>query len=134
MRKVKTLTSTKQLVPLITKDQLLRSLPISERTLHRYLKARKLRGYKLDGMLVFNPDDIADFLKRRAVGGPGGSLVRDVEPEQLPSVEIGRTNGTGAQTSYRRMSDAEVHEFFTKLRRDLGIPQNQDLDVDVDWA
>ena len=114
MRKVKTLASTKQLVDLITKDQLLKAVPISERTLFRYIKAGKLRAYKLDGMYVFNPADVEDFLKRRAVGIPGAPLLKDVEPEEMKLPDVGRTRSKD-QTSYRLMSDEEVQAFFAEL-------------------
>jgi hypothetical protein len=73
------INSTKWFVNLITKAEVLEMIPISTRTLDRYLDAGKLRGYKLDGKIVFNPDDIVAFLRRRAIGGgPTAPLVVDV--------------------------------------------------------
>lgn len=57
-------------IALLKKKQVLEWLPISERSLYRYIHAGKLPCYKLDGLLLFNPDDIETFLKRRHVGGP----------------------------------------------------------------
>ena len=68
MRKVKTITSSKVIGDFLTLKQVLKSLPIAERTLHRYIDAGKLRAYKLDGMLIFNTADIEAFLNRRRVG------------------------------------------------------------------
>lgn len=65
----------------MTLAQVLKSLPISERTVYRYLKAGKLRAYKFDGMLIFNTADIEAFLKRRSVGGgETAAIVKDVPP------------------------------------------------------
>jgi excisionase family DNA binding protein len=64
MRKTRKLNRSSERVPMMTTEQLLRWIPISERTLRRYLAAGKLRAYKMDGLLLFNPSDIEDFLKK----------------------------------------------------------------------
>ena len=99
MKKTRKLNRSSERVPMMTKDQLLRWIPISERTLHRYLAAGKLRAYKMDGLLLFNPPDIEEFLKRRRVGGGPVAPFKEVEPE-------------------RPMTDAEAQAFFANCERD----------------
>src|SRR5207302_227754 len=89
---------------LLTLKQVLDWLPISERTIHRYLDAGKLRAYKMDGLLLFNPTDIENFLKRRSVGGGPLTPFKD-QPELNAS-------------QYKPMSDAEAQEFFKNCERD----------------
>src|ERR1700751_3209857 len=89
MRKVKTIrTATDrkkfELVGLETLAEILTKIPISERTLHRYIDAGKIRAYKMDGKLLFNPADVADMLSRRSVGGgPRAPLLREKLSEEL---------------------------------------------------
>jgi hypothetical protein len=67
--RAKKITSKKLIGDFVTLKQLLKSLPLSERTVRNYIDAGKMRAYKLDGMLVFNVLDVEAFLKRRSVGG-----------------------------------------------------------------
>lgn len=99
MRKTRKLNRSSERVPMMTTEQLLKWVPISERTLHRYLAAGKLRAYKMDGLLLFNPADIEEFLKRRRVGGGPVAPFKEIEPG-------------------RRMTDAEVQAFFANCERD----------------
>jgi Helix-turn-helix domain len=104
MRKAKTITSTKVVSDFLTLKQLLRSLPIAERTLHRYIDAGKLRAYKLDGMLIFNTADIEAFLKRRSVGG--GPTAPILKEPPAPAA---------APAESRLLSDGEAKTFFDSL-------------------
>ena len=45
-------------------------LGVSVFTIRRYIRAGKLRAVKLDGAYRLSRDDLADFLKSRAIGGP----------------------------------------------------------------
>lgn len=65
----KKLTSKKLIGDFITLKQLLRSVPLSERTIRNYIDKGKVRAYKLDGKLVFNVLDVQAFMQRRKVGG-----------------------------------------------------------------
>jgi excisionase family DNA binding protein len=66
---MKTKTNGTQIVEFLTIEQVLHGLPISRRTLDRYVAKGELRAYKLDGKIVFNPADIEQFLKSRSTGG-----------------------------------------------------------------
>jgi hypothetical protein len=99
MRKVKTITSSKVIGDFLTFKQVLKSLPIAERTLHRYIDAGKLRAYKLDGMLIFNTTDIEAFLRRRSVGGG-------------PTAPILKEQPALASAESRVMSDDDAQTFF----------------------
>jgi|SRR5437879_4975793 len=102
MRKVKTITSSKVIGDFLTLKQVLKSLPIAERTLHRYIDAGKLRAYKLDGMLIFNTADIEAFLNRRRVGGgPTAPILKEL-PAPAPAEP-------------RVMSDDDAKAFFDDL-------------------
>jgi hypothetical protein len=93
MRKLKTIrTATErkrlELVGLATLAEILTKIPISERTLHRYIATGKIRAYKMDGKLLFNPADLADMLGRRSVGGgPRASLLREKSSEDGGAAE-----------------------------------------------
>src|SRR5579872_4897433 len=103
MRKVKKLTSMKEISDFVTLESFLAHVPISERTLHRYLSAGKLRAYKLDGKLIFNTSDIEAFLKRRSVGGgPTASVLKDRQPGPAPG-------------DSRVLNDKQSKDFFDGL-------------------
>jgi excisionase family DNA binding protein len=82
MRRVKTMKHPGK-VAFLTLKQVLEWLPVSERTIRRYLDAGKLRAYKMDGLLLFNPADVEAFLKRRRVGGGPVAPFEDL-PELNP--------------------------------------------------
>ena len=68
----------------ITLEQVMQSLQLSDRTVRNYIKARKLRAYKLDGKLVFNVLDVEAFLQRRRVGGGTiAPVIKDVSQDQV---------------------------------------------------
>ena len=113
MRKVKRINDTGK-APLLTKDQVLKWIPISESTLHRYLNAGKLRAYKLDGLLVFNPAEVEAFLRRRSVGGGPILPFKDIDLIGL-----------------RAATDEEAQEFFE------GVQRTEDgtlIDPTEDWS
>ncbi len=90
-------------IALMNMEQVLGFLPVSERTVHRYIANGKLRAYKLDGLLLFNPADIESFLKRRSVGGGPTAPFSDIEV---------------LQGHYRQMSNEEAMAFFAGVERD----------------
>ena len=103
MRKVKKLTSMKEISDFVTLESFLSHVPISERTLHRYLAAGRLRAYKLDGKLIFNTADIETFLKRRSVGGgPTAPVLKDRQPDPAPA-------------DSRVLNDKQSKDFFDGL-------------------
>ncbi len=108
MRKVKRTHDGK--VPLLTLKQVLQWLPVGERTIHRYIAAGKIRAYKLDGMLLFNPDDVAAFLKRRAIGG--GVLMQLTDMSRSKAVTLTETK------TYWVLSDEEARLLFEGVEKD----------------
>jgi hypothetical protein len=104
MRKAKTLPSRKDIADFVTLDSLLTHVPISARTMHRYIADGKLRAYKLDGKLIFNTADVEAFLKRRSVGGgPTAPIVKE------------RLAPAAAPAESRVLSDGEAKAFFDNL-------------------
>ena len=88
MRKIQPIKQTKQLVNLLTMPQLLQAAPwMSRSTVHRYINAGKIPAYKLDGQLLFNIEDIASMVKRRAVGGGLRTPIIVDKKEQITAVE-----------------------------------------------
>jgi Helix-turn-helix domain len=132
MRKVKTISSKTdrkklELVELETLAEILQKVPISERTLHRYLNDGKIRAYKLDGKIVFNPADVAAFLDRRSTGGgPKAPLLKEKIFEELSKPKFLEFEWRG---SYHIMTEAQAKQFFAQK---LGIPEGAWLDVDED--
>jgi excisionase family DNA binding protein len=94
MRKIRNSNPGK--VSLMNIKQVTAWLSISERTLHRYIDTGKLRAYKLDGLVLFNPADIEAFLHRRMIGGgpvvgPQDKLDFDISEYQILSDEEAQT-------------------------------------------
>jgi excisionase family DNA binding protein len=90
-------------ISLMNMEQVLGFLPISERTVHRYIANGKMRAYKMDGLLLFNPADIEAFLKRRSVGGGPAAPFNNIEV---------------LQGNYRQMSNEEAVAWFAGVERD----------------
>lgn len=69
MRRVKKITRNKpDLSQFVSWDEILGKVPVTKRTLERYVMNGKLPAYKLDGKIVFNLTDVEAFLKRRGIG------------------------------------------------------------------
>ena len=93
----------KEISDFVTLESFLSHVPISERTLHRYLAAGRLRAYKLDGKLIFNTADIETFLKRRSVAAA----------PLLLSLKI--ANQTRHRADSRVLNDKQSKDFFDGL-------------------
>jgi hypothetical protein len=128
--RAKKLTSKKLIGDFITLKQLLQSVPLSDRTIRKYIDGGKLRAYKLDGMLVFNVLDIQAFLKRRSVGGGATApIIKDtsengpilqwsqqMEQRLLALVRL-TPEQAGIVSRARVFTDEESREFFANAIR-----------------
>jgi len=130
MRRVKTVRTAAdrkklELVELETMAEVLTKIPITERTLHRYLNKGIIRAYKLDGKLLFNPEDVATFLKHRAVGGgPSSPLVKEKIVEELSKPKFIEVSWRG---SYHVMTEEQAKQFFIHT---FNIPPDAWLEED----
>lgn len=132
MRRVKTLKGNiKSLNEFISWDGILEKVPVSKRTLERYVESGKLPAYKLDGKIVFNLTDVEAFLKRRGIGsGQRAPILVDSEEaadlqalaealgKQLLAIKRLTPEEAELVANSRPLTQEETDAFFKNVERD----------------